>query len=419
MSRTQPSLTLALFTLAGALALSATAPSRAHAQACGEPRVSFSWTQPPRFPIESDEAVRWPVDAGLRFAYQGDWCPSADQISLVDVNGDELPALLTLLAPEQLVQNGPPAEVVGLLKPLMSLAERTDHTLRLSPPNARLREYEDYEVSFKTNRALVGDLEAFGGVGAVEVDGDLCDGAFVDINAENFDCVTPAYLRLRISFRPLPLPEATYAVYRTRSTPRDESGAVREREVDEVERLVAVVPGVTPERAARSVSLSLPVLYAPLPREDCFRVAALDDWGRERGDGGVELCVRLTQPTEHCPPGCVPEDGNCTLIFPTAETFTYNEPISVSCSNVGVHGADPRTPVPPIMEELPPDMGPVEDMMMEPAPPSATAEEGCAQRAGRGAPLSVPLSAPLALLALLALLPRAARGARQRAKSAP
>ena len=386
-------------------ALCALSAPPAHAQSCGEPRVAFTWTQPPRFPIEADESIRWPIDGGLRFAYTGDWCPSAEQVRFTDASGAEVPALITFLAPVQLVQNGPAPEVVGLLKPLMSLAERADYTLRLSPPNARLREYDDYEVTFKTRKDPMSPIEGFVGVGGVEVDGDLCEGAFVDIDAEDFSCVTPAHLRLKVSFRPLPLPEVTYAIYRTRTTPRDETGAIREREVDEVERLVGVVAGVTAERAERSISLSVPVLYAPLPREDCFRVAVLDEWGRERGDGGAERCVELTQPTEHCPPGCVPEEGNCVLIFPPAEPSTYNQPVEgAPCAHVGVHGADPRTPIPPLVEDAPEDMGAPPEPDMAPPPAAGGGDEGCAQRGGSSGAHALALA-----LACLCALTRSRR----------
>lgn len=391
---------LTLLSLLSLSSLSSLLSPSAHAQSCDDGEVSFAWTQPPRIPIEDDNSIRWPVEGGLRAAFTGDWCPSEDQVSLVDVEGQEIPSLVSVVAAESLVQNGPIAPALLMVKPLMSLAERTDYTLTLEPPNPALREFGSYAVSFKTNRDALGDLEAFEGLNEVTLGAPCAEGTYVDIDAEDFECVIPAHFNLTLSFKPLPHPEATYVLYRTSVTPFDEGGAPLREDADNTPRIVGFVAGVTADQAVRSIKAKVSTLYAPLPREECYRVEVWDDWGRPRAGVAEERCVQLTKPLA-CPEGCDPEAGSCTFIFPTPEPFAANEPIAgPECDNVGVHGASGRAPIPSLNE------GEMEEEPEEPAP-STGDEGGCDQR-GQGAQGSPFSLFALLLLCLSALITRRA-----------
>ena len=50
--------------------------------ACFPPTTSIGWSQPKAVPISADGAVRWPLDATLRVAYGGMWCPDGMRVSL-------------------------------------------------------------------------------------------------------------------------------------------------------------------------------------------------------------------------------------------------------------------------------------------------------------------------------------------------
>jgi hypothetical protein len=281
----------------------------------------------------------------MKVAYTGSWCISEDEVSLLGPEGETIPALLMTHSAEQLIENGPLGLNLLIVKPQMSLAERADYTLTLTPPNPRLREFDEVALSFKTHNAEQADFEGFEGITKVKPT-DPCREGYTDVNADDFECVIPSQLQLELSFRALPNPEATYAIYRVSSTTFDDEGQMDPDETDELERLIGFVPGVSAERAAREQKALINTLYAPLPREECYRVELWDEWGRPRGGVDQVKCVRLTQPLA-CPEGCVPEEGNCTFIFPTPEPFSFNMPISGAlCDRVGIYDADPETEIP-------------------------------------------------------------------------
>ena len=323
-----------------------TMTSPLYAQECVDDRVAIEWTQPPRVPIEDDSSLRWPVEGSMKVAYTGSWCPSADQISFTDVDGAELPALLMTRSADQLVENGPLGVNLLIVKPLMSLAERTDYTLRLEPPNPRLREFAEVELSFKTHNQALAEIGEFKGLKEVSLEA-ACGEGYTDINAEDFECVIPSHFNLSLTFKPLPNPEVTYAIYRVSSTAFDAEGQAIMGEVDNEERLVSFVPGVTEEASERSITTMVSSLYAPLPREECYRVEVWDERGRSRAETEAK-CLTLTQPVG-CPVGCDPEAGDCTFIFATPEPFSVNEPIvGASCDRQGLYDADPETEIPPL-----------------------------------------------------------------------
>ena len=257
----------------------------AHAQSCGQSdNVNFSFTSPPKIEILESDSARWSTDAAIRFSYIGEWCPIPEDITFEDETGTPIPAVIYFRTTTQLVENGPLSPQVALLKPLMSLEISTDYTLTLSPPNPALAMYSDYTLNFRTARgSLEVDYNQFEGAQTVEIDGNLCEGEGLYLSdPENFDCIVPSFLQLKVGFRALPNHEVSYLIYRVSSTPSDPDAGLDL--IDDVERPVAFLPGVSEERSQRSVQVSFPVLYAPFPREECFKVVALDEWG-ERASG--------------------------------------------------------------------------------------------------------------------------------------
>ncbi len=312
------------------------------AQSCGPPsNVSFNFISPPQVDIMDRESARWSIDAGIRFGFTGDWCPIAEDVSFEDENGNAIPAVLYFSVQTQLVDNGPIPPQTALLKPLMTLEPSTDYTLVLSPPNPALATYADYTLQFRTARAgLEVDYESFEGISKVEIDGDLCmgEGLFIS-DPENLDCIVPSFLQLRATFKPLAHHEVAYRVYRVSSVPDDEDADLEL--IDEVERPLAFLPGVSAERAQRSVDVSFPVLYAPFPREECYKVVAIDEWGRERAGHDVETCVTLGKPS-----ACADAQ------FPEANPFENTPPIeALVCENLGINGASANTPIPAVEDE--------------------------------------------------------------------
>lgn len=345
------------------------------AQNCGQSdNVSFSFTSPPKIDILERDSARWSVDAGIRFAFQGDWCPIPEDITFEDDEGTPIPAVIYFRTQTSLVDNGPRPPQIALVKPLMSLGVSTDYTLTLSPPNPALAMYSDYTLSFRTARAPLNvDYESFEGVKTVEVDGNLCEGEGLFISdSENFDCIVPSFLQLKVGFNALPNHEVSYLVYRVSSTPTDPDAGLDL--IDDVERSLAFLPGVSEERAQRSVEVSFPVLYAPFPREECFKVVTLDEWGRERSGHDQVVCANLGKPSE------------CSEAqFPEPNPFENTPPIEESpCETIGINGASPGTPIPQLMDEPVDEEMEAEEEMEE---SSSGDEGGCDQKASSQGPL--------------------------------
>jgi len=374
--------------LASALFTCALWGSKGSAQNCEPPsNVSFNFISPPMVDILDRESARWSTDAGIRFGFTGDWCPIPEDIVFEDDMGNAIPAVIYFNVITQLVENGPIPPQVGLLKPLMSLEPSTDYTFILDPPNPSLATFSEYTLNFRTGRsALDVDYDTFEGMGTVEIDGNLCEGEGLYISdSESFDCITPSFLVLRASFKPLPNHEVGYLVYRTSSIPTDPDAGTDL--IDEVERPLAFLPGVSEERAQRSIDVSFPVLYAPFPREECYKVVAIDEWGRERSGFNEEKCVTLIKPS-----AC--SDAQ----FPEPNPFENTPPIeALSCETLGINGASSNTPIPQVVDENEmeeEDMEEEEDMTEE---SSGSEEDGCEQ--------SRPsLVNPFSILLLMALI---------------
>jgi hypothetical protein len=306
----------------------------------------------------------------LRFFFIGDWCPIPEDISFEDEDGNPIPATIFFNIPTQLVENGPPPPQIGLIKPLMSLELSTDYTLTLSPPNPALSIFQDYSLTFRTARAPVEvDYGDFAGVEEVVVDGNLCEGEGLYLSdSENFDCIVPSYMNLKVSFRPLAVHEASYLIYRVSSRPHDDGNVDL---IDEVERPLAYVPGVSAERAQRSIDATVSVLYAPFPREECFKVVVLDGWGRERAGVDEVSCINLSAPK------------SCSdLQFPEPNPFENTPPLEgAPCEAIGINGATGRTQIPPLeeMNDDSMDDDSMDEETMDDESMDDTEEGGCAQ----------------------------------------
>ena len=333
----------------------------------------IAWTQPSQIDPMDERSLRWPVDASLRFGFSGSWCPSREEISFVDEDGVEIPADITFEAPDILVPGGPPPLNMGLINPLMSLQTRHDYTFTLSPPDPALTLYDQYTVVFRTSNKEMGDFKDFEGIKDVGFYGDFCEeDGFIPGNVDQFDCVVPSQFELELSFMPLSQSEAGYFVYRTKSIPADEEQLEL---TDEVQRLAAFVPGVHPDFIDQPVKKVINVQYSPLPRTDCFKVVAVDEWGRPRGGGEVEKCIELDVPPS-CPPGCE-ESGMCFVIFPPPNVGEVLPPLEgARCAPIGINGASGRTPVPPLQEETE-EEDEMEMEMEEEEMTQMSTDEGC------------------------------------------
>ena len=351
-------LALALF------ALNLTVSKYASAQSCGvySSNTSFSWTSPPNVDVLDSNSARWPVNSPIRFAFLGDWCPIPEDITLEDEDGNQIPATVYFYQATQLINKGPEVPQIAHIKPSMSLEVSTDYTLTLSPPNPALAIYQDYQLTFRTARGeFDGDFTTFSGIEDAIVDGNLCEGGgLVFPSVNDPECEIPDYVMMKVSFTPLPNPEVSYLVYRTASRPNGPDAAVDL--IDEVERPLVYLSGVSAERATRPIEAKFNVLYAPFPREECFKVVALDEWGRERAGLDTIKCINLAPPSA------------CSDVqFPTPDPFGITPPLEgAPCEAIGIHGARVAA-IPPIQEES----GGMEEPME-----SSGGDEGCRQGLG-------------------------------------
>lgn len=336
-------------------ALAATAwPTAVFAQ-CAPTKQSFGWTQPNNVAITDDNAIRWPRDATLRVAYGGSWCPEEAQVELVNIEtGEGVPTQVRFVTPFNLVENGPDPLSVLEIDPVPLLGPREDFRLTIRPPDPSLPAYAEYQLEFRTRGGLTDGVPDFEGILGVELWGDRCageSGPFLALDDNNPACLISTRLRLRILFKPADRADVAYIVYRTSSTPLDEGGNPVLAEADNTSLPLYIQPGVRSLDGADLNNFQIPieVLYSPLPRRDCFSVRMLDEWGRERGDLEAEACIDLVV-MPPCPDGCMGQQ--CMFAFPDPNPFETNPPLpGQDCPNIGLNGADPDRPVPPVGEE--------------------------------------------------------------------
>jgi uncharacterized protein (TIGR03382 family) len=381
-------------TLRAAAAVAAVAvPGLAGAQTnqCVPTQISFGWTQPNNVAIANPNSTRWPVDATIRVAYGGTWCPEASQIELTKVEtGMGVPAQLRMKTPQLIVQNDAPPLTLIEIDPMTDLEERTDYRITLRPPNPSLPIFEEYVLEFRTkgggDNAKVEPIPDFEGIRSVTAAGPRCGESFFGaLQDNNPACLVPSRLKLRVKFQPLDRPDLSYIVYRVSSTQLDVDGNPVASTADTTELPVYFQPGLADVTGAGLPQLEVPVVvhYYPLPRRDCFSVRVIDEWGRERGDTSNQACIDLnmdsqwferlpeleadeetaqvatqirsliemgTLPLDPCPEGCDPlKQGECMSGFPDPNPFETTEPVpGQSCPNLGIHGGDPDRPIPPV-----------------------------------------------------------------------
>lgn len=336
-------------------------PGLVAAQQCYPTNVSIGWTQPNNVAISDQLATRWPTDASVRLAYGGAWCPVEAQFELQTLDGVLVPAQVRIHTPLTIVENAAQALTIVDIDPIAVLGEREDYRVVVRPPNPSLPAFEEYIFEFRTsNRGMDPiDADAFEGVRSVALASDTCseDRPYEAVNANNPACLVSSKFRLKMEFQPLNRAELSYALFRTSTTPLDEAGEPIALEADNTRVAIGVQPG------SRDVTgtgvpirpVTFEVLYAPLPRRDCFNVVILDEWGRERGDPDNVACIDLVIP-EPCPRGC--EGQECMFAYPEPNPFETNPPLpGQACESLGINGGDPDQPIPPVGEEPEPEGG--------------------------------------------------------------
>ncbi|MGK0361928.1 MAG: hypothetical protein ACI9U2_004248 [Bradymonadia bacterium] len=360
----------------------------AHAQtACGTPQTAIGWSQPPRHPVESPDAVRWPIDATLRIAYGGNGCPDLSQLELYAEDGTLVPAQVRLRSPYNLVGHDALPITVIEVDPVQLLVPRTTYSLIWRAPEPKLESFARFEMTFKTLARTMHPLpvDDFEGILSVAPREGMCSEEFgppVVISAAigPNGCETGDRAIVRVRFTPINRRDVIYAVTRTSSTPD-----VGEAETDPV--LVALVGGNEDiwlqSQSDALVPIAVPV--SPGPRTDCFRVQMVDAQGEMAGGDG-EACVRL------------PDDIACIEDY--REDVPVLDPlVSLGCFNLGLNGADPYAVPPP--EGVEPDDMPEPDV-------KSSASSGCC----RVAPGSTDPRAPWELALVLLWLSRPRRSRR-------
>lgn len=329
------------------------APTMGIAQECGPDKQTIGWSQPNNIPIANDNAIRWPTDATIRLAYGGPWCPTAEQIEVVDEEGNAIPAQIRLKTPYKLVTNAPDPLTVIEIDPIEELQARTDYSVTIRPPEPALAVNREYILEFRTRGGPAGEMPDFEGVREARLNDTRCveGGGFFALDDTDPNCPVPNRMYVSVDFQPLNRPDVAYVVYRTRSVPVATLDNPETEPPDETPVPVAFENGArdllgtgVPMRSSRVF-----VPYYPLPRRDCFAVLAIDEWGREIGDLGNDACVDLI-PLEPCPEGCDPAMMMCQT-FPEPNPFEAGPPMTgQSCDNVGINGGDPDRPIPPLGE---------------------------------------------------------------------
>ena len=363
----------------------------AQAQECGMAQQMINWSQPNNVPINNDNATRWPIDASIRIAYSGVWCPAADEIEFVKVpkEGDPepVPARIRIKTPYKIVTNSTDPLTIMEIDPVDDLEKRTDYRITVRPPDPRLAINREFILEFRTKVGKAEQFPEFEGVSSVKLDGNRCleETAFHSADEPTRACPRPNRLKVAIEFQPLDRPEIAYVVYRTSSVEISEDGMGKgSGRADLTPIRIAFENGardlIGNGPPARKTGMFVP--YYPLPRRDCFSVRAIDEYGRERGDVMKEKCVDLF-PLAPCPDGCDPSAEMC-LTFPMPmEAEGMDAQPGQECAPVGLNGAEATDEVPDVGEE--PESGGAGDMM---AGPGGGASLGAGGAAGDGATAS-------------------------------
>lgn len=387
-------------------------PRAVYAQAvCAPPEVTIAWSQPKQVPVMSEDAERWPLNASVRLAYAGIWCPEEAQIELTDEDGETIPAQIRIQIPSMLVANTDQPVTLLDIDPIKSLEPHRDYRLVVRPPNPSLPVFEEYVLDFRTSGRGFQTISDFEGAQSVDLIDTRCNtesGPFQPTNVDVPECPIFTRVRLNVRFQPLDRADVTYIIYRKSTVLIDEEGnAVEDPEnPDPGDIPVGLIPGRRDplHRELPPIDAQIVVPYSPHPRRDCFTVRLLDDWGREIGDPTNEVCYDLMR-FEPCPEGCDPmaepmDPNACQFGFPPANEEEVAPPTpGRQCANVGLDGADPDRPTPPIgtpdsamgfpFPDAGPDAGP-SDASPDGGDTNAANDDGGSCRAALGTAVDVP-----------------------------
>ena len=317
--------------------------------ACFPPTTSIGWSQPKAVPISADGAVRWPLDATLRVAYGGTWCPDGMRVSLARKDdGAGIPTEVRVRTPLATFKNEPfPLSMVDV-DPIPKLEPRTGYVLTIRPENPALPLFEEYVIEFRTGLRDMEPLAQadFGGIVAVEGERnrERCWGqkvfAFADSDDTNPDppCARERRLELRVAYQPVSNATATYAIYHTRSVPLDEEGNPKldDPTINEEPALIGFEAGTVDQGSGlpeRKTPVTLP--YMALPRRECFAVVMVDEWGRDIQDLSNEDCIDIPV-LEPCP---LP--NGMMQMYPPPNPFDLRTPVDGQvCADVCLNEGD-------------------------------------------------------------------------------
>ena len=343
------------------------APLVAHADesdpACIPDKSSLGWTQPKNVPIVADGAARWPLDATIRVAYTGPWCPGDDmRITLVEKEtGVGVPTEVRVHTPYALFHNEPAPLNVLDIDPIPLLKERTDYALTLRPPEPSLSLYEEYLLEFRTSNRNMRPNEGFAGISGVEAENEesRCWGEKVFKFADYDDmvpdppCARDRRIAVRAVYQPLDAAEVTYAIYHTRSVALDVDGneLLDDPTFTDEATLVGFEGGASDQgNGVAERRTPFTTAYQVLPRRECFAVVMLDEWGREVGDVTNAACIDIPI-LDPCPQ----PNGNMQS-YPPPNPFDVRTPVEgLYCEDTCLNGGDCENHEP--VDEPDPPMG--------------------------------------------------------------
>ena len=274
-----------------ATSASAAATAEAGAGDAGVP----GWVQPPRRAVVDEDAVRWPLDATLRFTFFGPLCPSPDLVDLRTSDGAPVAASIRVHETVALAELPEQGNTLVEVDPVEPLTPQGEYTLQIEYASAALG-LTSRSVDFKAKTRGADPLPeaAFGGITDVSELTDNCTfetGAVAFLPARSGPPACPGVDRvvLRVRYTAVIRPDLTYVVERVSSTP-----AGGERVVYDPPQALSFDPGgderEVGDTANRAVAVTVPLGQT---RRDCFAVRMLDALGRRVGPTDNVACIDL------------------------------------------------------------------------------------------------------------------------------
>lgn len=346
-----------LLSLAAASAAVTVTPTTAVADmsdpGCAPTTSVIGWSVPKNVAIQDPASLRLPLDATIRVGFSGPWCPDEATVSLIEKKTMEpVPAQVRIVVPQALFHNEPSPLSIIELDPIDQLKVSTDYIVNVRPAMPALQIYADYEIQFRAGRRVMAPWPEFEGIKEVLPARDQADCwgdkifAFSDADMmRNSVCMRERRLELKVVYQPLDRPEATYAIYRTRSIPLDEGGLPKPDDptYDDQLTLIGYEAGVSDQGSGvREKSSPYNVPYHVLPRRECFAVLLVDEWGREIGDRADDACIDIPVLTP------CPQPNGMEQNYPEPNPFEIRTPVDgPACDEVCLNGADCESHIPP------------------------------------------------------------------------